>query len=374
MLGPYTLGEQFTGGVERHVKSLVLELRKFDLELHLVSVSKTMDKSEVLVDGNLTIHRLKSLKLPMTVTGISLDPINIVRKVNEINPDIVHGQMLGAPYGFATALLSGKYPSILTIHTTIAQLSKTARTLRERIHDLIWNFLENWELKRIPWIIVVSPHLVGELQRMGARNIAVISNGIDPTWFELPNENIDGRILFTGRIVPIKGIENLIRALKIVVERKHNVELHIVGNAQDLGYLERLKKEARELGVDYLITYTGGLYGNDLLREYAECSIFVLPSLYESSPIVLLEAMAVGKPIIATNVGGIPFLVEDGSNGFLVESGNVDHLAEKILNLVQDDRLREKMGNRGREKARNFTWDRIAAQTFNIYKEIYENS
>ncbi len=123
----------------------------------------------------------------MTIAGITIYPIKILREVKKIKPDLIHGQMIGAPYGFATGLLSKKYPTILTVHTTIKQTSKTTKSFLGKIHDVLWRFLEKWELKRIPHIIVVSPHLKDELENDGARNVSVIPNGIDASWFDIPD-------------------------------------------------------------------------------------------------------------------------------------------------------------------------------------------
>ena len=84
----------------------------------------------------------------------------------------------------------------------------------------------------------------------------------------------------------------------------------------------------------------------------------------------VLEAMAYGKPVVASNVGGIPYVVENGTTGLLFECGNVKELAEKIIVLLRDEELRKKMGEAGRERAKEFTWDKIAEQTVDLYKEI----
>jgi len=98
--------------------------------------------------------------------------------------------------------------------------------------------------------------------------------------------------------------------------------------------------------------------------------VCVFPSRYEPFGIVLLEAMASGKPVVASKVGGIPFVVEDGKTGLLFERGNVEVLAEKIIMLLRDEELRKRMGEAGRERAKEFTWDKIAKQTVDLYKEI----
>jgi len=375
MLGYYTVGDTIGGGAERHIKNIIDRLRNYnDLEMHILSISKEIKKDSVLKKDGVTIHQIKAVKLPMTVAGITIYPIKMIREAKKINPDLIHGQMIGAPYGFAAGILAKKYPTLLTIHTIIKQTSKTNRSsFYGKIHDTLWRLLEKWELKRIPYLIVVSPHLKEELKKDGAKNITVIPNGIDANWFGVPNESITGRILFVGRIRPGKGLENLIKSIKLVIDKGCDVHLHVVGPTNDLHYLKYLQELAKKMEVREHVEFIGSIPDDALLNEYAECSIFVLPSSIESNPIVLLEAMASGKPVIATNVGGIPYMIEDGKNGFLVNYGDIEGLAEKILKLMNDKKLRDFIAENGKKTAMKYSWENISEETYEVYRHVYED-
>jgi len=375
MLGYYTVGDTIGGGAERHIKNIIDRLRNYnDLEMHILSISKEIKKDSVLKKDGVTIHQIKAVKLPMTVAGITIYPIKMIREAKKINPDLIHGQMIGAPYGFAAGILAKKYPTLLTIHTIIKQTSKTNRSsFYGKIHDTLWRLLEKWELKRIPYLIVVSPHLKEELKKEGAKNITVIPNGIDANWFDVPNESITGRILFVGRIRPGKGLENLIKSIKLVIDKGCDVHLHVVGPTNDLHYLKYLQELAKKMEVREHVEFIGSIPDDALLNEYAECSIFVLPSSIESNPIVLLEAMASGKPVIATNVGGIPYMIEDGKNGFLVNYGDIEGLAEKILKLMNDKKLRDFIAENGKKTAMKYSWENISEETYEVYRHVYED-
>ena len=375
MLGYYTVGDTIGGGAERHIKNIIDRLRNYnDLEMHILSISKEIKKDSVLKKDGVTIHQIKAVKLPMTVAGITIYPIKMIREAKKINPDLIHGQMIGAPYGFAAGILAKKYPTLLTIHTIIKQTSKTNRSsFYGKIHDTLWRLLEKWELKRIPYLIVVSPHLKEELKKDGAKNITVIPNGIDANWFDVPNESITGRILFVGRIRPGKGLENLIKSIKLVIDKGCDVHLHVVGPTNDLHYLKYLQELAKKMEVREHVEFIGSIPDDALLNEYAECSIFVLPSSIESNPIVLLEAMASGKPVIATNVGGIPYMIEDGKNGFLVNYGDIEGLAEKILKLMNDKKLRDFIAENGKKTAMKYSWENISEETYEVYRHVYED-
>lgn len=372
MLAPYTIEDTIGGGVVRHIKSIVNKLRNYNnLEIHIISISKEIKKDSVLKENGVIIHKIKASKLPMSVAGITIYPIKMLREAGKINPDLIHGQMIGAPYGLAAGILSNKYPTILTVHTIVKQTAKTNRSsFFGKVHDTLWRFLEKWELKRIQHLIVVSPHLKDELKKEGARNVYVIPNGVDANWFGVPDKSITGRILFVGRIIPVKGLENLIKSMKLVIDKRCDAHLHVVGPTDDSRYLNYLQELTKKMGVTEQVDFTGGLSGNALLNEYAESSIFVLPSRDESNPIVVLEAMASGKPVIATNVGGIPYMVEDGKNGILVNYGDSNGLAEKILMLMNDKKLRDFVAENGKKTAMMYSWEKISDKTYEVYKHV----
>jgi glycosyltransferase involved in cell wall biosynthesis len=181
-----------------------------------------------------------------------------------------------------------------------------------------------------------------------------------------PAANAPGMVLFVGALVYLKGVHNLIAALAALGADYPQARLVIVGQG---GYRGELEKLVERLGLSGKVTFTGEL-SQPLLQEYMqECSMLVLPSLSEGLPRVLLEAMACGKPVIGAAVGGIPGLIEDGVNGFLVPPDDVQSLAECIKKLLADERLARSLGERGRDfVARTFSTERYVAG----YAEIVE--
>lgn len=373
MLAPYTIEDTIGGGAVRHIKSIVNKLKSYnDLEIHIISISKEIKKESILKEDGVIIHKIKASKLPMTVAGITMYPIKMLRKVKKINPDLIHGQMIGAPYGLAAGILSKKYPTLLTVHTIIKQTSKTNHSsFFGKIHDVLWRLLERWEIKRIPHLIVVSPYLKEELKNDGAKNIYVIPNGVDANWFGVQNKSITGRVLFVGRIRPGKGIENLIKSMKLVINKGCDAHLHVVGPTDDSRYLKYLQELTKKLEVTEQVEFIGSIPDDALMDEYAECSVFVLPSSIDSFGIVLLEAMASGKPVIATK--GITYLIEDGKTGLLVNYGDNEELAEKILKLMNNKKLRDFVAENGKKSAMKYSWETVSEETYKVYRHVYED-
>ena len=374
ILGPYTIDSETKGGVERHTQYIVDEFDNSGLDVHVFSISKYGENSIQKIRNNITIHIIKSLKLPMTTTGVSTDLYNLVKEVKKIQPDLVHGQMVGAPYGIATYFLSKNYPSILTVHTLISQNSKIKRTFKSKLHDALWHYLEKIEIRNIQYIITVSEHLKPEIFLMGGSKVYTISNGIAPEWLKIEPKTIEGRILFVGRILPIKGLENLIKAIYHAKKYNEDISLHIVGPYLDAGYFNYLKLLISDLDITNNVFFTGPLYDHRLFKEYSESQIFVLASHDESNPFVLIEAMAAGIPVIATNVGGIPYIVSEDENGFLVRDNDVVDLSKKIVYLLSQNDVWGCISEKNREKAKLYIWNSVASQTVELYKKAIDES
>ena len=181
-------------------------------------------------------------------------------------------------------------------------------------------------------------------------------------------------VLFVGRIQPIKGVDMLIRAIALVLERKpalrDQISLSIVGGADDTtpdSEMARLKALRAELGIEDLVLFLGSArpgHAGGLLHRGLGGRV---PSFYESFGMVALEAMACGTPVIASDVGGLSLNIADGFNGYLVASGDVEELAYKITLLLTQDELRRQLGRQARVWSEGFSWQIIAAETLAAY-------
>lgn len=170
-----------------------------------------------------------------------------------------------------------------------------------------------------------------------------------------------------GRLVPIKGYEYIIRAFALLTNEFDNSWLILVGD----GFLEAyLKKLCIELGIKEKVIFAG--WRSNVPDFLSLFDIFVLPSLNEGMGRVLVEAMAAGKPIVASNVGGIPDLVRDGQNGLLVEPGDVNGLCIAARKLLIDAKIRDEMGMKGRTMAQNFSVEKMVERINALYTSLYQ--
>jgi glycosyltransferase involved in cell wall biosynthesis len=192
------------------------------------------------------------------------------------------------------------------------------------------------------------------------------------------NKN-DHVILCVARIDPRKGQEFLIKAMKSVLEKYPDSTCVFIGNgsltkklAGRKNRLEELQYMAEELGINDKVKFLGKVGQEDLLCAYDECDMLVLPSVNEGFGLVLSEAMCYNKPLIGSNIGGIPEQIVDGYNGYLFKPGDHKELSNCIISLIEDPELREIMGKRGREMAcRKFCVKRGFEDHIDIYDNIF---
>ena len=165
------------------------------------------------------------------------------------------------------------------------------------------------------------------------------------------------KILFIGRLIPSKGFDRVVHALPKVRELAQvPFEVEVVGTGK---YRQELDELGEQLGVSDLIRYVGMVPYDQLEKSYQYADVFVLMSLSEGMPSVILEAMGCGLPVIASNVGGNNEIVHEGKNGYLIAGNNIDDLAEKLSTLINDKSLRLGMGKKSRAYAMEYDWKNI---------------
>lgn len=214
-----------------------------------------------------------------------------------------------------------------------------------------------------------------ELARLGERadkGVAwlVVPNGVETARFtpaaRLPNPRV--KILFIGRLIPRKGFQRVVQALPRVRElAQQPFEVEVVGSGAARTDLDR---EAELRGVSDLIRYMGTVSYEQLEKAYQYADIFVLTSLSEGMPSVILEAMSCGLPVVASDVGGNNELVAEGENGYLVRGDDFEKLASDLARLINDVSRRQVMGRRSRQRALTYDWKEIMEEYDRLYRRM----
>jgi spore coat protein SA len=214
-------------------------------------------------------------------------------------------------------------------------------------------------------------------------SIRTVYNGVDEKLFRLLDERepsypaLAGKkiVLFVGHFGVRKGVIHVIRAMKQIKKEIRDAHLLCIGGLpnwlKESGYWDQLIHEINSNGLSEDVTLMDAIPNQKLVHAYSWASVFVLPSYQEALPKVVLEAMSCSRPIVSTNQGGIPEMIEDGKNGILVEYGAVTALADAIVNLLNDEGRSQKMGRLNRSKVEEmFTWTKVAERIGKAYDEV----
>jgi len=208
------------------------------------------------------------------------------------------------------------------------------------------------------------------------QKIDVIYNGVDTRNFNFDpstlsqNGNQTFKVLCISRLTSRKGIKYLVEAIKLLDAKYPLLRLKVVGEGDAK---EDLEKQAKDLGISEKVEFTGRIKHDRLPKIYSDSQVFVLPSLNEGMSNTMLEALASGLPIIATDTGGTKELVENGENGFVVKKKDSQNIADKVERLISDSDLRRKMSVKSRQKAQDLSWKSVAEKYWGAYKRSVRN-
>ena len=220
---------------------------------------------------------------------------------------------------------------------------------------------------------VVSEYWRNALRKDYGYESTVTYNGLDLEDFSRLPERKEAlpTVLFVGGLEPRKGLEYLIHAMEFVIDSVPTARLIAIGKTGFRGTDEWkwFSNLADRLGIKDHIEFHESVDQETLLKFYSECDLLVLPSKTEGWGLSLMEAMACGKPVVASRAGGIPELVRDGTDGVLVRPGDVRGFADAIVKLLGDPKLRESMGIKGRQRVGEFSWDETARVALREYEK-----
>jgi teichuronic acid biosynthesis glycosyltransferase TuaC len=294
--------------------------------------------------------------------------ISKIRKLHRSQPiDLIHAHA-ALPCGHAAVLLSRelKIPCVITVHGLDAFFDKQVRGFAvpwcKRIAQFVYRSASR--------VICISDK-VSEKVADGAAvpvNTRVIYNSVDArTFAPAPSDSLSNTILSVGNLIPIKGHELLLRALASVLPRFPHVSCEIIGNGPER---QRLTALARDYNIAGKVRFLGRQSRKQVAAAMRRCAIFTLPSRYEGLGCVYLEAMSAEKPVIACRGQGIDEIIRHGSNGWLIDPGNLQELIEALSVLLQNLRLRRQIGEAARRTVlESLTSAHQATQLAALYRE-----
>jgi glycosyltransferase involved in cell wall biosynthesis len=374
------------GGAENHVYNISLELKKrghkidvFTSDLYTEVPFVRMKNLEPDYNG-IPVRRFKAYSLKGEMHYVFMP--KMVRALLSADADIIHTHSYG--YFQTTAGPIAKKlrdrPIIVTPHYH-PKWSMWGGSKRKGLRRLYDGLLAKPTMRAQDIVICHTQNekrLLSEYEIPEDR-IRIIPAGVDFSKFEyIPSPEpfreqfeISGRmVLYAGRLASNKGLSYLMDAIPQILSEYNDTTFVFIG--EDEGQKTHLESRAQELGIRDKIIFTGHLTDERIfLSAFSACDVFVLPSEYEAFGLVLVEAAACEKPTVATRVGGVPEVVEDGKTGLLVDYGDSTQLASAIIDLLGDEKKRKDMGRAGRERVKeNFTWPKVVDKLEGVYKEV----
>ncbi len=372
LVGPFPLNlERFRGGVETSMANLIEGLKTFtDVELHAITSNSTLKEPLHLERDGVAYHYWPSPAHFQTLTLHRKDRDCADRLLRAINPDVVHG-FDALTFGYVCLKSATGYPTVISVHGIVREERNHLSRVRDRLRATLTSLLiERYCVRNARYLVQPTRYPERYFGPLITGKIYDTGNPIAEMFFKVDGESEPGRILYSGLIVRRKRLLDLLQALDRVRQMFPNVTLRVAGASSDPEYQRLVRECITRLGLDRNVALLGPLSQAELLQEYRKCALLVLPSGQETSPMVIGEVMAAGRPVVATRVGGVPYLIDDTQTGFLVDVGDVQALADRILRLLSEDPLRARMGQAAKEKAnRQFRSREVAARVREVYRE-----
>jgi glycosyltransferase involved in cell wall biosynthesis len=317
------------------------------------------------------------VKHTIVESGNAFDPkmfMDLARNVREQGIALIHShEFLMNTYGTAVAM-APRRPNIATVHGKGYYIDKWRRRAAYR-------FISRCSFRIVAVSESLKEFLIQKV-RLDSKDISIICNGVDLKRF-LPGDEGNSSSLKTelglngvvigavGNLYPVKGHIHLVRAARRILEEAGNAYFVLVGKTTD--YSNTLREEVDRLGMTDRFRFLG--FRTDIPRIMQMLDIFVLPSNEETFSIAILEAMAASKPVVATRCGGPDGIITDGKNGFLVEPGNPEQIAARVLELIRNPSLCSAFAEEGLKLARDkYTIDAMYRHYWNLYDEALSES
>ncbi len=344
-------------------------------QINALEISKRLTAKGISIDIITRNLGTDDLKLPKNLKVIKLGP--------EVNPSSLISRLtfLLRSYLFASrndydlihahAFLPGitakllnifkGMPCVFTVHGT---------SVGTGLNNPAKEWLEKFILTQIPYSAEISVSRDFLKLKNANKKIYYVPNGVDVRNFDTVKSQKakNPTIIFVGRLHPQKNLLSLLKAISIIKKDIPNINLVIVGDGPQI---EILKKTAKKIGITQNILFKGEVRGQSLVKLYKSSHIFILPSIYEGEPLTLLEAWAAKIPVIVTATGDCPYLIKDGTNGYLIKNPKDPGQIASQVKKAFDAKNLEDLGENGYNLVtRDFSWEKSARKTLEVYESL----
>ena len=396
-----TLGGKDTGGMNVYVREITRYLGQWGVHVDVFTRSQDEHVPHVLHNlgyGNRVVHIPAGPEHPMPKQELAnyipefAAGIQKFARGKRIHYDLIHSNYWTSGIAAETLKQAWDVPIVHMFHTLGLMKNRIARTPAE-MEGAYRTDGERSVIQSADRLIAATLAEKTQLHflyQAPEEKITIIPPGVDTSHFypipiDEARESIDipqdeRILLFVGRIEPLKGLETLLRAIARL--RETGVQCQVPHSLMVIGgdpnasgenltsEMARLQGICNDLGLNDMVLFLGKRGQDTLPYYYSAADVLIMPSHYESFGMVALEAMACGTPVVASQVGGLAFLVQDGVTGLVVPDGDVEGLAERLTRLLTDDALRERLGRQAAAYAREYSWENIVTQLIGVYESL----
>ncbi|TML83491.1 MAG: glycosyltransferase family 4 protein [Actinobacteria bacterium] len=371
------------GGPALHVAYLSEGLRErgYDTTLVAGTLARGEDSmSFVAEELGVRVERVPELSREISPLRDLRAILRLAQLIRRERPKILHTHTAKAgAVGRIAALAAGHARPPIIVHTFHGHV---LRGYFDPVRAYGFRLLERWLATKTTTLIAVSPQVRDDLVHLGVaprEKFTVIRLGIElderisaPDGARAETRRLLGVpqdafvVGWIGRMTGVKNTDQVLAALKLLRDRGVDAYLCMVGDGPDR---ERLERRAHDLGVVKRCLFLG--YQEEVARFYAAFDGMILTSVNEGTPVSAIESLAAGRPVVATRVGGVPDVVDDGEDGFLVDPGSTEQLADRLEELARNPELREQMGERGRARVPSrYAVTRLVEDMDRLYKSL----
>jgi glycosyltransferase involved in cell wall biosynthesis len=370
------------GGPALHVAYLTAGLRErgYDTTLVAGTLARGEDSMDFVADQlGIRVEHVAELRRDISAVHDLRAVLSIARLIRRERPTILHTHTAKAgAVGRLAALLAGDARPPIVVHTFHGHV---LRGYFGPVRTFGFRQLERWLARMTTALVAVSPEVRDDLVQLGVAprdQFSVVrlgiqleervadQNGREETRRVLGIAPDSFTVGWIGRMTAVKRTSDVLLAFKRLRESGVDARLCMVGDGPDR---EPLERRAHELGIMRNTLFLG--YQEDVAPFYAAFDAMILPSGNEGTPVSAIEALAAGRPVVATRVGGVPDVVRDGEDGFLVDTGDVDTLADRLAQLAEDPELRLAMGEAGRSRVlTRYSVERLIDDVDRLYRSL----
>ena len=352
--------------------------KNHDVEVYTTDAGIPKQRNDIN-PGNMQVHYFRN-HLHLPTLGLFITPGLVSHAIRNLrNFDIIHLHEYRSFQNVVVHRLARNYgvPFVVQPHGSLPRIA--GRHNLKLVYD---NLLGSSMLRDAARVLVLCDEEVKQCQRfrLQPNRVKVVPNGIDLADFEImptrgtfrSKYGIDTEtsiVLFLGRIHEIKGLDTLLQAYSR--STKSGLSSHLVIAGPDYGFQDYLRSLAVSNGIQEHVTFTGPLYGMDKKAAFMDANVFVLPSWYETFPLTILEAYACSLPVIGSDVGAIPDLIEIGSTGLVFPAGAVQDLTNLLNQVLSAPETAEKMGRSAKQVVeQRYSINKAAKITLGVYRSV----